>query len=160
MRNTYFLATIWAAALQACSQAPQGQGEWITGTESEKIAAVERQFRGFDMAMVETGYRYQELYWAGQDQNWEYAEYQVNKIKLAIENGLVRRPRRAASAESFLNQTLPDMRAAVESRDSLSFDRQFRILTVNCNNCHAMNRVPFFTVRAPTARQSPIMRTE
>ena len=38
--------------------------------------------------MVETGYRYQELYWAGQDENWEYADYQLEKIKIAIENGL------------------------------------------------------------------------
>ncbi len=52
--------------------------------------------------MVETGYRYQELYWEGQDQNWDYAGYHLNKIKIAIENGLERRPKRAKSTENFL----------------------------------------------------------
>lgn len=51
------------------------QGQWIMGTEQEQLKTIENQFRGFDMAMVETGYRYQELYWAGQDENWPYAEY-------------------------------------------------------------------------------------
>jgi len=52
------------------------------GTEQEKINTIEKQFRGFDNAMVETGYRYQELYWAGQDENWEYADYQLEKIAI------------------------------------------------------------------------------
>lgn len=34
------------------------QGEWITGTKAEQIKTIEKQFRGFDMTMVETGYRY------------------------------------------------------------------------------------------------------
>ena len=59
-------------------------GEWVSGSDSEKIKAVERQFRGFDMAMVETGYRFQELYWAGSDENWDYADYQVEKLRKAI----------------------------------------------------------------------------
>ena len=83
------------------------QGEWIQGTENQKINIIEKQFRGFDMAMIETGYRYQELYWAGQDQNWEYANYQLKKIKVAIENGLQRRPKRAKSAEYFISSPAP-----------------------------------------------------
>lgn len=63
--------------------------------------------------MVETGYRYQELYWAGQDQNWEYADYQIEKIKIAIENGLERRPKRAKSAEHLLTYILPEMKKAL-----------------------------------------------
>src|SRR5687767_3431716 len=90
----------------ACNQQAgkeNAQGDWIKGTGTEQIKTIENQFRGFDNAMVETDYRYQELYWAGQDQNWAYADYQIDKIKIAIDNGLVRRPKRAKSAEYFLN---------------------------------------------------------
>lgn len=60
----------------ACNQKQEAvQGQWIKGNEQEKLETIENQFRGFDMAMVETGYRYQELYWAGQDENWEYADH-------------------------------------------------------------------------------------
>lgn len=143
----------------ACNQQePNAQGEWLKGTEQEKINAIEKQFRGFDNAMVETGYRYQELYWAGQDQNWEYANYQLGKIKLAIENGLTRRPKRAESSEFFLSDIIPEMQKAIVSKDTLVFNQDFNKLTTNCNNCHAKEKVSYFTVKTPTVRQSPIRK--
>lgn len=132
------------------------QGEWIRGTENEQIKTIEKQFRGFDNAMVEVGYRYQELYWAGHDENWEYAEYQLSKIQLAIENGLERRPKRAKSAEYFLENVLPEMKKALESKDATTFNKGFQNLTISCNNCHTMEKVSFFKVQVPTERQSPI----
>lgn len=147
--------------LFACNQQTDKnpeQGEWIKGTEAEKIKTIEKQFRGFDNTMVETGYRYQELYWAGEDQNWEYADYQLEKIKLAIENGLERRPKRAKSAEHFLTYVLPEMKKSLESKDTSVFNKNLQTLTINCNSCHAMEKVPFFTVKIPTDRQSPIRK--
>lgn len=132
------------------------QGNWIKGNPQQQIELIEKQFRGFDMAMVETGYRYQELYWAGKDQNWDYAEYQFKKLNKAIKNGLERRPKRAASAQHFLTVVLPDMQEAIKSRDSLAFVERFNVLTVNCNVCHAMEKVPYFMVKTPLERQSPI----
>jgi hypothetical protein len=134
------------------------QGKWITGTEQEQIKIIEKQFRGFDNAMVETGYRYQEFYWAGQDENWGYADYQLEKMKIAIENGLERRPKRAQSAQHFLNYVLPEMNKSVQSKDTAIFNKSFRTLTINCNSCHAMEKVPFFNVQVPTERQSPIKK--
>jgi hypothetical protein len=100
------IAGLLACALAACAQPPaataSGEGGWLAGTTDEKFDTVAKQLRGFDMAMVETGYRYNELYWAAQDSNWGYAEYQVLKIRTAVENGLERRPNRAKSAETFL----------------------------------------------------------
>ena len=143
----------------SCNENPKSaQGNWIKGTEQEKINTIEKQFRGFDNAMVETGYRYQELYWAGQDENWEYADYQLEKIKTAIENGLERRPKRAKSAEHFLNYVLPEMQKSISSKDTVIFNKGFKMLTTNCISCHAMEKVPFFTVKTPTERQSPIRK--
>lgn len=101
----------------------QNQGKWIKGTEQEKLETIENQFRGFDMTMVETGYRYQELYWAGQDENWEYADYQIEKIRKASENGLEKRLKRAKSAEHFLTIALSEMEKALEKRDTVVFNK-------------------------------------
>lgn len=159
MKQIFIL--IVSLGLFACNQQTEKettQGNWIRGTETEQIKTIEKQFRGFDNAMVETGYRYQELYWAGQDQNWEYADYQLEKIKIAIVNGLERRPKRAKSAEHFLNYVLPEMKKSVESKDTAVFNEGFQTLTINCNSCHAMEKVPFFSVQIPTDRQSPIKK--
>ena len=151
------LALVISAALgcQTTTGGPVSSG-WLHGNTSERFSQVEKQLRGFDMAMVETGYRYSELYWAGQDQNWEGAAYQVRKLRLAIDNGLVRRPKRAVSAQPFLTGALPAMEKVVATRDSSAFAAGFEGLTTACNACHAMEKLAFFEVRIPKVRPSPI----
>lgn len=154
----WMIFTISLLLLCSCEdkQEQNTQGNWIKGTEQEKLETIENQFRGFDMAMVETGYRYQELYQAGQDENWPYAEYQLEKLEKAIKNGLERRPKRAQSAQHFLNVTLPGMKKALEKRDTVVFNENFQMLTNSCISCHAMEKAPYFKVKVPLHRQSPI----
>lgn len=148
------ITALWSCSGSENSQASDPEG-WLRGNDQEKFDVITKQLRGFDMAMVETGYRYQELYWAGVDQNWEYANYQIEKIRVAIENGLERRPKRAASAEYFLKEALPVMEKTLQKRDSTAFLEGILLLTTNCNACHAKERVPFFSVQIPLNRQSP-----
>ncbi|MEX2205818.1 MAG: hypothetical protein WEF50_06270 [Myxococcota bacterium] len=131
---------------------------WIASAPDEQRAQLERQLRGFDVAMLETGHRYIDLYWAGRDGNWEAAAYHVDKIRVAIENGLERRPKRAASAEPFLAGPLAATRDAVAARDAQLFAERFTALTAGCNGCHAKEKVSFFEVRPPKTRISPIRR--
>lgn len=155
----WIIFTCYLSFLVACDhQQEKAQGKWIQGTETEKLETIEKQFRGFDMAMVETGYRYNELYWAGEDQNWKYAIYQVNKIKKAISNGLERRPKRAKSAQHFLNEIIPQMRDAIAKKDTAIFNDNFKVLTNACTSCHQMERVPTFLVKKPLNRVSPIRK--
>jgi len=151
MKKTIIL--ILTFGLFACnhqSEKKTAQGDWIKGTEAEQIKTVEKQFRSFDNSMVETDYRYQDLYWAGQDQNWQYDEYQLEKIKIAIENGLERRPKRAKSTENFLTYVLPEMKKTLEIKVTVIFNKNFQTMTINCISCHAMEKVPFFSVQIPT----------
>jgi hypothetical protein len=107
------------------------------------------------MAMVETGYRYSELYWAGRDRNWGYASYQLGKIETAVANGLERRPARASSAQ-MLDGSILSVRQAIEAEDAPAMDAALEQLTTTCNACHQAERVPFIRVTPPTARLSPV----
>ena len=129
-----------------------GEGGWLAGTVDEKFEAVAAQLRGFDMAMVETGYRYNELYWAAQDSNWGYADYQAGKIRTAIENGLKRRPLRAKSAETFLTIVLPDVQNAIKQRDATLLRQRLGSLRSTCNSCHEAEKVEFVQVGDPQVR--------
>jgi len=140
-----------ATASGSSSDAP-----WLAADAEARRLQLERQLRGFDVAMMETGYRYVELYWAGRDGNWEAAAYHAGKIRLAIENGLERRPKRGASARPFLAGPLVAIEQAAAARDAVGFAARFADLTAGCNACHAMEKVPFFEVRPPTTRISPV----
>ena len=138
---------------------PDGNGsaaEWLTGTTGEKLQEVERHLRGLDVAMVEIGYRFSELYFAGSDGNWEYAKYQVDKIETALRLALIRRPQRAASAEPFLNEDLLPVKEVIEQRDGQAFMPVMDRLRTACMKCHVAEQVPHFTVELPESRLSTI----
>ncbi|TVR39970.1 MAG: hypothetical protein EA392_04900 [Cryomorphaceae bacterium] len=158
MKTTIFLLGfgLWTL-LFGCSGADT-KGKWIKGEPDDQLEAIERHFRGFDVAMVETGYRYKELYWAGMDENWEYARYQLEKIKVAVENGLERRPARAASAQPFLKEAIPGLFAVLDQPHPASFEQEFKVFTAHCNSCHQMENVPHFTVRPPKRVNSIIQQ--
>ena len=147
------LAVVATLASAACaappSDQPAGEGGWLRGAASQKFEVIAAQLRGFDRAMVETGHRYQELVAAGRAENWDYAAYQAAKIRTAIESGLERRPKRAASAQSFLTIVLPALEEAVAERDRALFDRRLGALTSACNACHEAEQVSFVRVAPP-----------
>ncbi len=143
--------------LLGCRTSSESQTEsWLSRDPEERLVQLERQLRGLDLAMVETAYRHAELYWAGSDGNWEAAAYHLRKMRLAIENGLERRPKRSASAQPFLAGSLAAMEEVVSARDSQRFGPGFDAFTAACNACHAMEQVPFFEVRVPSVRSSPV----
>lgn len=133
-----------------------GQDGWLKGTTDEKLDVVAGQLRGFDMAMVEVGYRFTELYFAGEEQNWPYAKYHAEKIETAIRKGLERRPKRAASAETFLNLVVPEMLAAIEQKDFDLFRQRFHTMHSACITCHTNEKVEFITVALPKQHLAPV----
>jgi hypothetical protein len=158
MRCSVLLVIGWLAWGCRSAPAPKSGAAWLAADPEPRALQLERQLRGFDVAMLETGHRYVELYWAGQDQNWDAAAYQLLKIRLAIENGLERRPQRATSARPFLAGQLVALEAAVAERSAAAFATRFRELTAACNDCHAAEAVPFFEIHPPATRVSPIRR--
>ncbi|MFN2395427.1 MAG: hypothetical protein ABR597_07040 [Bacteroidales bacterium] len=143
---------------QACQQAPQEsyETEWLGETKQEIVNNLEEQFQGFSRTMREVSYRYAELYWAGMDENWEYAEYQREHITEAMEQGFVRRPEREASAQQFTTAALPEIEEIINSGDKERFLGSFTRLSASCNTCHAMEEVSFMTIIIPETRHSVV----
>jgi hypothetical protein len=107
--HVIFLAKV-LVLLYSCEDVQKKEGNeavgpegWLKGSANEKFVTVARQLRGFDVTMVEVGYRYQELYWAGIDENWDYARYQIEKMETTLKDGFARRPKREELGTHFLN---------------------------------------------------------
>lgn len=129
---------------------------WIRGGADERFAQVENHLRGLDVAMAEIGYRYTELFFAVQDRNWDYAEYQMGKIELVLKLAIERRPKRAASATAFLAEDWPAVQAGVRSRQADPATEALDRLRTACMKCHVSEQVPYFTLRTPERRLTPI----
>ncbi len=149
-----FIVFLGVIAINACQTAEEKEYDtrWMGQQMKEILDNIEDQFGGFDQAMMETGYRYNELYWAGQDENWGYAEYQIDKIISSMERGFVRRPDREASSKQFVDQAYPALRSTIENEDKEAFNEEFVGFASSCNTCHAMEDVPFIQNIIPEKR--------
>lgn len=114
---------------------------------SAQMEAIQKQFRGFDTAMLEVGHRYEATKKAIHQGNYPLAAYHWEKIKTAIDYGVMRRPtRKMASEVFFLNGIYPEVRNALVSGDSKQIHRTFESVRHTCNGCHADQKVGFIVV--------------
>jgi len=94
--------------------------------------------------MAEIGYRYGELHFATKKKNWDYAKYQTEKIDLALRLALERRPKRAASSQAFLNQDIPAVLKAIESKNEVQMNRAMEQFHNSLIACHRSENVLHF----------------
>ncbi len=135
------------------------KSNWLLemNTNDQKFRAIQKQLRGFDLAMVEVGYRFNSFYFAIQDKNYDLAHYQWDKIKKAIENGTQRRPKRKSNSEMmFLDTQYKTMKTALNKKDEQGIWKEYEQTKQICNACHVAEKVPFIKVIDPKYRWQPI----
>jgi len=106
--------------------------------------------------MAEIGYRYGELLTAGCERNWDYAKYQTEKIDLSLKLALERRPKRAPSSQPFLNEDLPAVLQAIQSKDGQQLDEAWERLHNSCVACHRAENVLYFRDSVERIRSNAI----
>lgn len=127
-------------------------GSFLKGDMKHFVETVEKQLDGFSRAMMEVHYRYGELYWAGFDENWQYADYQLEHIVEAIEKGNERRPEHEKSALEFLGAPREILQKAIDDKNPEYFRRAFFMLNAACMQCHHKEDVSFINVVVPEHR--------
>jgi hypothetical protein len=135
------------------------KSNWLieTKTDTQKFKKIQKQFRGFDLTMVEVGYRFNSFYFAIEDKNYDLAHYQLDKIKKAIENGIERRPKRELNSKSmFLDTQYKAMSKALDTKSTASIEKEYTHTKQICNHCHVVEKVPFIHVIDPKYRWQPI----
>ena len=135
------------------------KSNWLleTKTNEQKFKKIQKQYRGFDLAMVEVGYRFNSFYFAIKDKNYDLAHYQLDKIKKAIENGIERRPKRKSNSETmFLDTQYKAMSEALSTKNSQQIEKEYINTKQLCNACHTAEKVPFIHVTDPRYRWQPI----
>jgi hypothetical protein len=122
------------------------------------VAAIERQFRGFETAMAEVSYRYTEMYFGAVDGNWGYAEHMGQELGDAITIGLERRPQFKKNADAlFLKGPYPQVMDAIRAKDVALFKQRIEAMRAACTACHAAEAHPFIKIGVPTVRRNPVV---
>jgi hypothetical protein len=132
---------IVAAAISACQRAPEtryvpGLGELMAGQQV----------------------RHAKLWFAGENENWRLAAYEVDELKEGFDDVVKLHPVLEDShipvsklVPTIIESPLGEVDAAVEARDKARFETSFDKLTAACNQCHQAANFGFNVVKRPTA---------
>ena len=130
----------------AAEESTHQSKHWITEAPSDSVKdqRIEKYLRGFDQPMWEVGERYGSIVQAIKDQNFDLAAYHWDKIKVTIENGLMKRPARRQNAEAILlNNTWAEVKNDFTSRDLTKAKQGLVKAKAACMACHAAENVTF-----------------
>jgi hypothetical protein len=118
--------------------------------------AKDRDVPGLGEFMTATQLRHAKLWFAGKNDNWGLAAYEVDEIKEGLEDAA----RLHATFEgipvaemikTIIDPRLEQLEKAIAAKSGTRFIAAFDDLTDGCNSCHAAAGKPFIRIQRPTA---------
>jgi len=132
-----------------------------TGSDAEKLKNLVAAVPGTSHWMFEMGERYKNLYWAARQGKWEFANYQLEEIEKLVQMVQLARPKRAETAQQFLDSGIPQMHKGVQAQEWQAFKASFTKLSEACMRCHAQNDHAFIVLPTdPKGASSPVLNLE
>ena len=106
---------------------------------------------GFGEFMGSIQVHHEKLWFAGINQNWKLADFEINEIKEALEDiQTYCADRPEIKSLPVINNPLDSINHAIEQKDVSTFKNSFITLTNTCNNCHQSTEHGFNVICIPT----------
>jgi hypothetical protein len=111
---------------------------------------------GLGEFMTATQLRHAKLWFAGKENNWDLAAYEIDEIVEGLEDAEKQFPTLdgvpvADMIKANIDPAVEELRRAVGARSSAKFAVAFDKLTGACNTCHTGANKPFIRIRRPTS---------
>ena len=114
----------------------------------QKIAASYKPGFGEFMSSIQA--HHSKLWFAGVNQNWKLADFEIHEIMEALDDiQQFQKERKESQVIGMLNPALAGMDSAIRQKDLVKFREGFTILTNTCNDCHKAVDFEFNQVKIP-----------
>lgn len=148
MRLSVILVITWA--LCGC----QSNADQVVVLQ-QRVDSLENQLAqtyrpGLGDFMSSVQIHHNKLWFAGLEQNWELADFEVHEIMEAIED--IRKYQADRPESQKIGVILPDLdsvRTAIIRKNPTQFKKNYTDLTRACNNCHQATNFQFNIVTIP-----------
>ncbi|RTL59880.1 MAG: hypothetical protein EKK37_03280 [Sphingobacteriales bacterium] len=105
---------------------------------------------GFGEFMSGIQVHHAKLWFAGINQNWPLADFEINEIKESIDNlKLYQQARVETKYLGMIDGPLDSVAHSINNKDEAGFRKNFLFLTNTCNNCHHEVNFEFNKVKIP-----------
>jgi hypothetical protein len=110
---------------------------------------------GLGEFMTATQLRHAKLWFAGKQNNWDLAAYEIDEIKEGLEDAARLHPSFdgvpvAEMIKTIIVPRIAELEKGVRAKSSAKFMVAFDELTSGCNSCHAGANKPFIRIQRPT----------
>jgi len=106
--------------------------------------------------------RHVKLWFSGQAENWELADYELDELGEGFDDIVKFHPTHKDSPVApkdaiprMVNEPLKNLRRAVEKKDAAAFTEAYDALTAACNSCHQATNFGFNAVQRPATNPFP-----
>jgi hypothetical protein len=105
---------------------------------------------GFGEFMLAIQAHHSKLWFAGKNNNWRLADFEMNEIGELVEDIRKYETDRTETEKIIMIQPAIDsVNNAIQSKDQKRFKSSFTLLTNTCNNCHHAVNFEFNVVKIP-----------
>lgn len=105
---------------------------------------------GFGEFMTNIQIHHAKLWFAGENQNWPLADFELKEIKETIDDlKKFQSGRKETQMVIMLNPVLDSVNLAIEEKNPALFKQTFTSLTNTCNTCHKLVNFAFNQVKVP-----------
>jgi hypothetical protein len=146
------LTLVVCIILAACNQQNKKIEQMQIKIDSLQKQLAETYKPGFGEFMSGIQIHHAKLWFAGINQNWPLADFEVHEIRESLDD--IRqfcKDRPEVKAMGMINPAIDSVAIAVRQKDLTLFKSDFVLLTNTCDNCHKATNHGFNVVILPTS---------
>lgn len=149
MKKLFSILTI-SLVIFACKQSADEDHILRTRIDSLELKLANSYRPGLGEFMSNIQVHHAKLWFAGQDQNWKLADFEINEIKELLE-GIQKycNDRPEVNAIGMIENPVDSMNTAIQQKNAGLFKSSFVLLTATCNNCHKATSHEFNVIKIP-----------
>lgn len=142
---------ILSFALFACNQQTDNTQILQTRIDSLESKLADTYKPGFGEFMSSIQIHHNKLWFAGQNQNWKLADFEINEIKESLD-GIKKycSDRPETNSIGIIEEPLQNVTNAILQKNITEFRNSYTILTSTCNSCHQTTQHEFNIITVPT----------
>ena len=144
------LVVLLAVALFSCQSNSDSEARLQSQIDSLQTKLADSYKPGLGEFMSSVQAHHAKLWYAGHNQNWKLADYELTELKELFQDiTKYNTDRKEASLVGMIQGPINQVSNAIQSQNVKQFDDNFTLLTKTCNACHLASRYEFNVVKVP-----------
>lgn len=145
-----FLLPIILVSIFSCRQPSGHELQLQNRIDSLELKLSSTYKPGFGEFMSAVQSHHAKLWFAGKNENWALADFEIHEIMEALD-GITKYQsgRKESKLLPMLDPVLDSMNNAITQKNPLAFEKTYNLLTATCNKCHQATEFGFNVVKIP-----------